>query len=406
MKVWKGEDGKGSATRQVAALPSLPRAGQTWRNDVSELEDRRWMKKALRLAARGRGRTNPNPMVGAVVVKRGQAVGSGWHHAPGSPHAEILALLEAGDRAKGATLYVTLEPCVHQGRTPPCVDGVLRAGVSRVVAAVEDPDERVRGRGLAALHEAGVLAEHGLMSDEARRLNEAYFTHRSEGRPFVTYKTATSLDGKTAAADGTSKWISGEEARRDVHRIRGLSDAICAGIGTVLADDPRLTFRGSGSCEPVIRVVVDSACRTPLNARILSSEAPTIIATALEAPDPRVLRLQAAGAQVLSVPGVDGRVSLPAMLSELADRGVVSLLLEGGPTLAGAFVSEGLIDRFVVYVAPKLIGGNGAHGTLEGWAAESIHHALELRIDTIRRVGADLRVVAYPARAKRAPAGA
>jgi diaminohydroxyphosphoribosylaminopyrimidine deaminase/5-amino-6-(5-phosphoribosylamino)uracil reductase len=363
---------------------------------VFDIDDQRWMKMALRRAARGEGRTSPNPMVGAVVVSGDHVGGSGWHRAPGSPHAEVHALIEAGDQASESTMYVTLEPCAHQGRTPPCVESIIRAGVARVVVCTADPDPRVAGRGIAALKEAGVATEVGLMAGEALRLNQAYFVHRTRNRPFVTYKSASSLDGKTAASDGSSKWITGTEARKDVHRLRSLSDAVCTGIGTVLADDPRLTVRSRRSCAPRLRVVVDSHARTPPNARVLSPEAPTLIVTALSRSHPRMLRLEQAGASVLSAPGPDGRVLLPAMLQALAERGIVSLLLEGGPTLAGAFAAESLIDRYVIYVAPKLIGGNGGHGLLEGWAAETIQQALELRVDTMRRVGADFRIVAYP----------
>jgi diaminohydroxyphosphoribosylaminopyrimidine deaminase / 5-amino-6-(5-phosphoribosylamino)uracil reductase len=373
-------------------------AGLFVRSDVSETEDQRWMRMALRLAARGEGKTSPNPMVGAVVVKSGRLAGSGWHHSPGSPHAEVLALIEAGDLAEDSSMFVTLEPCIHQGRTPPCVDSIIRAGVARVIACTRDPDPRVAGRGIEALEAAGIQTYLGLMAQEAVRLNQAYFVHRTRERPFVTYKSASSLDGKTAASDGSSKWITGEEARRDVQRMRRLSDAVCTGIGTVLTDDPLLTVRGGRSCPGRLRIVVDSEARTPPEARILSPDAPTMIVTALSRSDPRVLELERAGASVLSAPGPDGRVFLPSMLRALAEQGIVSLLLEGGPTLAGSFAAENLIDRYVIYMAPKLIGGNGGHGLLEGWAAETIHQALELRVDTIRRVGDDFRIVAYPSR--------
>ncbi|HEX2259386.1 MAG TPA: bifunctional diaminohydroxyphosphoribosylaminopyrimidine deaminase/5-amino-6-(5-phosphoribosylamino)uracil reductase RibD [Actinomycetota bacterium] len=363
---------------------------------MSVTEDQRWMKMALRRAARGEGKTSPNPMVGAVVVKDGHMAGSGWHHSPGSPHAEVLALIEAGDQANGSTMFVTLEPCAHQGRTPPCVDSIIRAGVARVVACTTDPDPRVAGQGMQALEAAGIDTDLGLMSHEALRLNQAYFVHRTRSRPFVTYKSASSLDGKMAALDGSSKWITGEKARKDVQRLRRLSDAICTGIGTVLADDPMLTVRGLRSCAPRLRIVVDSEARIPVEAKALSPDAPTMIVTALPKSDPRVLRLEGAGASVLSAPGRDGRVFLPRMLRDLAERGIVSLLLEGGPTLAGAFAAENLIDRYVLYVAPKLIGGNGSLGLLEGWAAQTIGQALELKVETIRRVGTDLRIVAYP----------
>lgn len=360
-----------------------------------------WMKWALRLAARGRGRTSPNPMVGAVIVKHDDVIGTGWHRKVGAEHAEAVALAQAGSRAKGATMYVTLEPCAHHGRTPPCVDAIIEAGISRVVAAIEDPDPLVSGAGAAALRAAGVDVEFGLLSKDAARLNEEYLVHRREGRPYVTLKMATSFDGKVAAADGSSQWITCEEARRDAHRLRAQSDAICAGIGTVLADDPRLTARGVQLVAPRLRVVVDSTGRTPIESRVLSDEAPTIIATTLSRDDERVAVLEKAGAEVLSVVEPNSEVSIPHLLQVLADRGVVSLLLEGGPRLAGRFAAQGLIDRYVFYMAPKLLG-EGARGSVEGWTANSIQDARNLSITAFKRLGSDLKVVADPVRAEQA----
>lgn len=336
-------------------------------------------------------------MVGAVVVRDGQVAGAGWHHGAGAPHAEVEALAAAGPAARGATVYVNLEPCCHMGRTPPCVDALLRAGVARVVAGMIDPDPNVRGRGLELLGAAGVQAEAGVLEEKARRLNAPYVVHRTLGRPFVTHKAAASLDGRIAAADGTSRWITGPEARRDVHLLRARSDAVCVGVGTVLADDPALTARDVRARRQPLRVVVDSAARTPAGARVLGPEAPTLIVATGAAPPGRVRALRDAGAEVLEVPSEDGRVALPAMLGELARRGVMDLLLEGGGTLAGAFIAAGLIDRFVWYVAPKLLGGAGTAGPLEGWAARAIGDAAALVIESVRRVGEDLRVEARPA---------
>ena len=360
-------------------------------------DDRSWMQMALRLAARGRGRTSPNPMVGCVLVNQGTPVGLGWHQRAGEAHAEVLALRNAGDRSNGATAYVTLEPCAHHGRTPPCADALIAAGVSRVVAAMQDPDARTAGRGFAALRDAGVSVEVGILEDEAHRLNEAYVHHRTTGRPFVTYKAGLTLDGRTAAVDGSSRWITGEPARRDAHELRAGSDAICAGVGTVLADDPQLTARGVNvpAGRPPLRVVVDSRARTPTWARVLSPDAPTVVFTAAGDAEPGVVALKEAGAEVISAPEEDGRVCLPDMLRCLGDRGIVSLLLEGGPTLAGSFASERLIDKFVFYLAPKLLGASPA-GALRGWAAASIDEAIQMGIDEVRRVGPDLKVVAYP----------
>jgi diaminohydroxyphosphoribosylaminopyrimidine deaminase/5-amino-6-(5-phosphoribosylamino)uracil reductase len=360
-------------------------------------DDKAWMQTALRLAARGRGRTSPNPMVGAVVVRDGRLVGSGWHHRAGEPHAEALALAEAGDPARGATAYVTLEPCAHHGRTPPCAGALIAAGVARVVVAMEDPDPRTAGKGIDALRLAGIEVEVGLLDDRARRLNEQYLVHRTAGRPFVTYKSGASLDGRTAALDGTSKWITSEAARRDAHRLRAQSDAICAGIGTILADDPQLTVRGVPTVRPPLRVVVDSEARTPVGAGVLSNDAPTVVFTAAGDDDARLTALKEAGAETVCAPEPGGRVSLPDMLRNLGERGVVSLLLEGGAILAGSFAAQGLIDRYVFYLAPKLIGSTGA-GILNGWTAPSIAGALDLVIDETRRVGPDLRITAYPVR--------
>lgn len=359
--------------------------------------DEAWMRRALRLAARGRGKTSPNPMVGCVLVKGGAAVGTGWHRRAGEPHAEILALRAAGEAARGATAYVTLEPCAHQGRTPPCCEALVAAGVGRVVAAMEDPDPRTAGKGLAALRDAEIEAESGLLESEAQKLNEQYIVHRTTGRPFVTYKAGMSIDGRTAAADGSSRWITSAGARLDAHRLRAQSDAVCAGVGTVLADDPRLTVRGVRSSRPPLRVVVDSSARTPIGAQILSPDFPTVVFTAARDGEPAVAALKEAGVEVVCVPGEERSVDLKEMLRILGDRGIVSLLLEGGATLAGAFAGGGLIDRYVFYLAPKLLGGSGA-GALNGWAADSITDAADLVISEVKRIGPDLRITAYPYR--------
>lgn len=361
-------------------------------------QEQTWMSMAFRLAARGQQTASPNPMVGAIVVSAGEIVGSGWHRRAGSPHAEIHALAEAGERSRGATVYVTLEPCAHHGRTPPCVEALIRARVGRVVAAMEDPDFRTAGRGLAMLNAAGIPTECGLMGREARRQNEAYIHHRQSGRPFVTLKSAASLDGRTAARDGSSQWITGEPARRDAHRLRRRCDAVCAGVGTVLADNPRLTVRGMPVRRPPVRVVVDSQARTPAGANVLSDEAPTVIVTAVDDSDPRLDHLKQAGASVISAPGSGGKVSLPDMLDRLGDRGILSLLLEGGATLAGGFACAGLIDKFVFYLAPRILG-DSPHGCFMDWAPGSIGLAVRLRDSRVGRVGEDLRISAYPERA-------
>jgi diaminohydroxyphosphoribosylaminopyrimidine deaminase / 5-amino-6-(5-phosphoribosylamino)uracil reductase len=362
--------------------------------------DATFMRRALSLARRGEGRTSPNPMVGAVLVADGAVVGEGWHHAAGTPHAEIHALRAAGPRAMGSTLYVTLEPCSHHGRTPPCADAVVAAGIDRVVVAMLDPDARIGGRGVERLRAAGVTVDAGMLEEEARRLNEAYVLHRTLGRPFVTCKSAVTFDGRTAAADGTSQWITGAEARRDVHRLRARSDAIVVGIGTVVADDPSLTVRGvpTRAASPPLRVVVDSGARTPLRAQVLSNEAPTLVVVSEDADPDTVERLRWAGADVLTVHSDSRGIGIPAMLEALGSRGIVSLLLEGGPRLAGGFVAAGAVDRFVFYVAPKLLGGPETSGAIEGWVAPSIGAAASLEIESVRRLGDDLRITARPRR--------
>ena len=357
--------------------------------------DDRFMSQALRLARRGLGRTSPNPAVGALVVAGEAVVGTGWHRRAGSDHAEVLALREAGDAAAGATLYVTLEPCSHQGRTPPCVDAIAGAGIRRVVAAMVDPDPRVSGRGIRALREAGVEVEVGPGEASAADLNEAYAVHRRRARPFVTYKAAMSLDGRTAAADRTSQWITGEASRRDVQRLRARSDAICIGVGTVTADDPSLTVRRPGLKAKPLRIVVDSAARTPPGARVLGGEAPTLVVVTDAAAPGDAKRLEETGAEVLHLPGT-GSVPVGELLGCLAGRGVVSLLLEGGATLAGSFAAAGLIDRYLFYVAPKLLGGPPAPGVLEGWTARTIGEARPLMLRDVRRIGEDLRLDARP----------
>lgn len=350
------------------------------------------MSLALRLAERGRAKASPNPMVGAVVVDGDEVVGAGWHRGPGTPHAEVLALDEAGSRSRGATLYVTLEPCTHEGRTPPCVDAVLEAGIKSVVVAMEDPDPRVSGKGLEILRRAGVTLEKGVMERSARKQNQAHVIHRTEGRPFVTYKAAVTLDGKTAASDGSSKWVSGPEARLDVQRMRAGSDAVCVGIGTVLADDPSLTVRDVRTSRRPIRIIVDSDARTPPKAKVLSREALTLILVGEGADDTKIRRLQKTRAEVVAIARDGEGVSLKHAAEELAARGIVSMLLEGGARLAAGFEGAGLIDRYVLYVAPKLLGAGKP--LFEGWSLPTIELAMNLDIVSVRRIGRDVRIVA------------
>lgn len=335
------------------------------------------MERALRLAARAAGRTAPNPMVGAVIVRNGAVIGEGYHHAAGQPHAEVLALRQAGERARGATLYVTLEPCNHTGRTPPCTEAILAAGVRRVVTATPDPDPRVRGAGIAALRAAGLDVDVGPGEAEARRLNRWYITARTLGRPRVLYKWAQTLDGSVATVTGDSQWISGEAARRESHRWRARLDAVLVGVGTVLSDDPSLTVRLARGRNP-LRVVADRGARTPLTARLL----PALVCVGRQAPAERVERLRAAGAQVVVA-------ETPAeILDELGRRGCLGVLLEGGPTLAGAFWDAGLIDEVAVALAPRLLGPG--RQPFAGPGAPALAEALALRDVCVRRLGPDL----------------
>jgi diaminohydroxyphosphoribosylaminopyrimidine deaminase / 5-amino-6-(5-phosphoribosylamino)uracil reductase len=360
------------------------------------VDDDRFMREALELAARGRGLVSPNPLVGAVVVCDGEVVGRGWHEGPGSPHAEAVALREAADRSTGATLYTSLEPCDHYGRTPPCTQAILDAGIARVVSAVVDPNPVVHGRGIDRLRAAGLEVRDGIAKENAARLNEAFFRHVAAGLPFVTLKMAATLDGRVAARDGSSRWITGEQARADVHRLRAASDAIVVGAGTVLADDPSLTVRHPGyRGRPVLRVVVDARGRVPAGSRIFSDDAPTLVATTQLAPVDRVDAWRATGAEVVVYDAVGGLVALAELWADLGKRSVQGVLLEGGPTLAWSAVGAGLVDKLVLYLAPKLVGGSGAPGVLEGGGVGGIAEAIETEIVDVERVGVDVRVEAY-----------
>ena len=354
-------------------------------------EDARWMARALELAARGRGLTSPNPMVGAVVVAAGQVVGEGFHAAAGGPHAEIVALAEAGTRARGATLYVTLEPCNHQGRTPPCAPTVAAAGVARVVAAGRDPNPRVRGGGAETLRAAGVPVTIGTLEDAARELNRAFFTAASRHRPHVTLKAAMTLDGKIAAHDRTSRWITGESARAEAHRLRSESDAVVVGIGTALADDPALDVRLERPWprEPW-RVVVDSRARLPVTARVIGagSAARALVAVTDAAPAERVAALEARGVTVLQCKSAGGRVDLGDLAARLHGLDVVAALVEGGADLAAGFLAADLVDRIAFFVAPRLLGGAAAPTPLGG-PGRALAEAVPLARMTVRPVGSD-----------------
>jgi diaminohydroxyphosphoribosylaminopyrimidine deaminase/5-amino-6-(5-phosphoribosylamino)uracil reductase len=355
-------------------------------------QDARFMRRALELAEHGRGLTSPNPMVGAVVVSDGEIVGEGFHERAGGPHAEVVALAAAGARSRGATLYVTLEPCSHQGRTPPCAPAVAAAGIRRVVAALIDPNPRVSGRGLAALRAAGVDVTEAILAEHAERQNRSFVAAMRLGRPHVTLKAAMTLDGRIADLHGESKWITGPAARAAAHRLRSESDAILVGVGTVLRDDPALTVRLDRPWprEPY-RVVLDTAARTPANARVIAAGTPAraLVITGEATGRARVAALTAAGASVVAVGARDGRVDLRAALAVLAGLEVRAVLVEGGGEVHGAFLEAGLVDRVAVFVAPRLLGGRGATSTIGG-AGLPLKSAPRLAPFEVTHVGADL----------------
>jgi diaminohydroxyphosphoribosylaminopyrimidine deaminase / 5-amino-6-(5-phosphoribosylamino)uracil reductase len=355
--------------------------------------DARFMRVALRLARRGLGRTGPNPPVGAVVVGRGEVVGRGYHAAAGLPHAEAIALQQAGKRARGADVYVTLEPCAHQGRTPPCTGALIAAGVRRVLFAVGDPDRRVSGRGERQLREAGILTEKGLLEAEATELLGPYLKHRRTGLPWGTLKLACTLDGKAATADGESQWITGELARAYVHRMRDEHEAVMVGVGTVLADDPRLTTRRRGGRD-ALRVIVDSHGRTPPGAHVVGeqSRAGCLIATTERAAASRLDALRRAGAEVLVLPLREGRVDLHALWRALGERGLLSVLVEGGPELASGAIEARVIDSLTLLVAPKVLLGSEALTVLGGHSIARLADALQWTIRRVRRLGPDLMI--------------
>ena len=336
---------------------------------LSEERKNELMAEALSLAARAEGQTSPNPLVGAVVLDaRGEIVGRGWHKKAGEPHAEVLALQEAGERSRGGVLIVTLEPCSHQGRTPPCAPFVAAAGVSHVVAAVSDPNPQVSGKGFEHLRAQGVRVEVGTMAAESVRQNETYFHWWRCGRPFLTLKAAASLDGKIATRSGQSRWITGEAARNAGHHLRNRVDAILAGVETVLEDDPLLTARPDGvEDKPLLRVVLDSRLRTPAHARVLAPRkgSSTLIATTAAAPLDKEEALREAGAEIIRVEtNPQDRVSLAPLVEELGSRGIRHILVEGGGRVHGSFIREGLADRLLYFLAPLVVGDHEAPGAV------------------------------------------
>jgi diaminohydroxyphosphoribosylaminopyrimidine deaminase / 5-amino-6-(5-phosphoribosylamino)uracil reductase len=360
-------------------------------------DDHRFMARAIRLAKRGLYTTDPNPRVGCVLVNNGVIVGEGFHQRAGENHAERNALAAAGDQAAGATAYVTLEPCCHQGRTPPCSEGLIDAGVIRVVAAMQDPNPLVSGKGIQLLRAAGIEVATGLLQAEAMALNPGFIKRQLTGLPYVRCKLAMSLDGRTATASGESKWITGPQARMDVHRLRARSSAIITGIDTVLADDPSMNVRLDGDIEvrEPMRVVLDSKLRMPLDAKMLGLRGETLVVCCSGADREKQAALEGRGVQVIRQDDFAHRVDLLSVLKLLAARDVNEVLLETGAVLAGSYMSARLVDELVVYIAPHLMG-SGARGMLDLPGMEQMDDRLNLEIMDLRKVGRDLRITAKP----------
>lgn len=353
--------------------------------------DTMWMKRALALAERGRGHVEPNPLVGALLVRDGVLVGEGWHEKYGQAHAEVNALNMAGDMACGATLYVTLEPCCHHGKTPPCTDAVLRAGIARVVAAMPDPFPQVAGRGAALLRAAGVAVEVGLEEAAARRLNAPYLQLLATGRPYVHAKWAMTLDGKIATRSGDSRWISNEQSRQRMHALRGRMDGILVGSGTVLADDPLLTARPPGP-RTAARIVLDRRCRTPRNCQLVrtAKAAPTLLVTGKDVPEQQRQALESAGCEVLPLLGGNHTADILTVLAELGRRRMTNLLVEGGSEILGSFVAADAVDEFHVCIAPCIVGGSSAPGPVAGVGVERMRDVLRLVEWEVLQPGGDV----------------
>ena len=360
-----------------------------------------YMKRALELAQEALGKTSPNPAVGAVVVKDRRIIGEGHTQPPGQAHAEVVALRQAGQGADGAALYVTMEPCSIHGRTPPCTDAVIRAGISKVHVASKDPNPRVNGQGISLLESAGVGVETGEEAQTAERLYEAFKKHINTGLPYVTAKFAMSLDGKIASRTGHSKWVTGPKSRERVQEIRRVSDAVMVGVNTVVKDDPKLTAR-DGIGLPLerqpLRVVVDSSGRTPTGSALLKEPGRTLIAASGLNPE-TARSLESAGAETVCFPNAEtGRVDLPSLMGHLGSMGVVSLMVEGGGTLMGSLLDEGLLDKVYAFIAPVIVGGEGAQSPVGGRGAETMYEALRLTNVTVETIEDDVLVVGYPDR--------
>lgn len=367
-------------------------------NKTNTSGDPRFMNRALKLAKRGDGWVNPNPQVGAVLVKHGEVIGQGYHRRLGEDHAEVNALKQAGRQAKNADLYVNLEPCTHHGKTPPCTDALIQTGIKRAFIAIPDPNPKVNGRGINKLRAEGIEVEVGLKSNQARRLNEIYFRYTQTEQPFVLLKLAMSADGKIATRTGDSQWITSKPARRMVHKFRARYSAVAVGVGTMMADDPRLTVRHADGPDGA-RFVLDSSCQSPPSATMfkLDSNAPSIVVTT-NGTDPRQEEeLLNCGASVWHLPTSEkGHIRLSAFLNRLGDEEYDSLLVEGGSQLAWNFIESNLVDKVALFIAPRIIGGKGAVPAIGGEGFETVSESLTLKNTSIQRVGKDFLYTGYP----------
>jgi diaminohydroxyphosphoribosylaminopyrimidine deaminase/5-amino-6-(5-phosphoribosylamino)uracil reductase len=355
--------------------------------------DKRYMRMALDLALQGAGRTSPNPLVGAVLVRGGKVIATGYHHRAGGDHAEVVALKRAGRKARGAALYINLEPCSHYGRTPPCTLSVIQAGVKTVVAGMADPNPLVSGQGICELRRAGIQIRLGVLQEESRRLNEAFAKYITRRLPFVILKLAASLDGKIATFTGDSRWVTAEAARRYVHSLRNQVDAVLVGAGTVVADDPQLTCRIPGGRNP-LRIVVDGRLSIPTTARLLREPGKTIVVTGPRAPLRKVRAIERSGAEVWRFPLSDGAVPFASLLRELGKREIVSVMIEGGVATAGHALSEKVVDKVCFFYAPKIIGGDGLD-MIAPLGVKKMIQSKQLKDLAVEKVGADLLVTGY-----------
>lgn len=358
-------------------------------------EDRKYMARALELALRGLGHTRPNPMVGAVVVRDGRIIGEGWHEQFGGPHAEVNAFAHCSEDPEGATLYVSLEPCAHYGKTPPCVNLVIAKKVARVVIAMEDPNPLVAGKSIRKLKEAGISVTVGVLEEKAKKLNEVFLKYITDHKPFVLYKAAMSLDGKTACYTGESRWISGEASREEVHMLRGCYAGIMAGAGTIRADNPRLTARTKGFVDPV-RIIVDGKLSVPPAAKVFQEEGRVIIVTTSASGEGRRKDFEDMGAEIILADSEEnGKVDLSAAMTGLYLKGIDGILLEGGAELAASAFKAGIVDKVRIYVSPMIIGGKEAPGLVGGQGAAAIPEAVKLKNISTEMSGEDLVIEAY-----------